>query len=78
MELPGRMKYFCFSISCGRTVFRQLVGIPMGTDCAQLFANLFYTAMKDVLIDTLLSANAGSFRSYYFIYAMCLKDTVPG
>ena len=27
-------------IICGDTVYRQLIGIPMGTDCAPFLANL--------------------------------------
>ena len=28
-------------VTCGETVFRQAIGIPMGTDCAPFLANLF-------------------------------------
>ena len=34
----------CFSI--GNGVYRQCVGIPMGTDCAPLLANLFLSIMN--------------------------------
>ena len=29
-------------IQVGNKIFRQTIGIPMGTDCAPLLANLFY------------------------------------
>ena len=35
-------------VSVANTVFRQCVGIPMGTDCAPLLANE-YTYMKEQL-----------------------------
>ena len=28
-------------VVCGNTLFRQVIGIPMGTDCAPFLANLF-------------------------------------
>ena len=28
-------------VKCGTKVFRQIIGIPMGTDCAPFLANLF-------------------------------------
>jgi hypothetical protein len=33
-------------VSFGGTLFQQIVGIPMGTNCAPLFADLFYTHMS--------------------------------
>ena len=38
-------------IRFGTTLYRQIVGIPMGTTCAPLVADLFYSAMKDVSSD---------------------------
>ena len=29
-------------------VYRQIIGIPMGTNCAPLVADLFYFAMKEI------------------------------
>ena len=29
-------------------LYRQIVGIPMGTNCAPLVADLFYSAMKEI------------------------------
>ena len=41
--LVGMIEYLVDNIyvSVGSTVFRQCVGIPMGTDCAPLLANLY-------------------------------------
>ena len=48
-------------VSIGNRVFRQCVGIPMGTDCAPLFANLFlfyyeYKYMKNLIKTNLMLA----------------------
>ena len=48
-------------ITVGNKVFRQQVGIPMGTDCAPLLANLFlfyyeYQYMKNLVKDNLQAA----------------------
>ena len=36
-------------IRFGTKLYRQIVGIPMGTNCAPLIAGLFYFAMKEIL-----------------------------
>ena len=36
-------------IRFGNKLYRQIVGIPMGTNCAPLVADLFYFAMKKIL-----------------------------
>ena len=33
----------------GTKLYRQIIGIPMGTNCAPLVADLFYTAAKEIL-----------------------------
>ena len=48
-------------VNIGNKVFRQCVGIPMGTDCAPLLANLFiffyeYNYMKDLIKTKLVLA----------------------
>ena len=35
-------------IRFGTKLYRQIVGIPMGTNCAPLVADLFYTATKEI------------------------------
>ena len=48
-------------VSIGNRVYRQCVGIPMGTDCAPLLANLFlffyeYSYMRDLIKTDLVLA----------------------
>ena len=48
-------------VSIGNKVYRQCVGIPMGTDCAPLVANLFlfyyeYKYMRNLIINNLMLA----------------------
>ena len=35
-------------IRFGTKLYRQIVGIPMGTNCAPLVADLFFSAMKEI------------------------------
>ena len=35
-------------IRFGTKLYRQIVGIPMGTNCAPLVADLFYSAVKEI------------------------------
>ena len=35
-------------IRFGTKLHRQIVGIPMGTNCAPLVADLFYSSMKEI------------------------------
>ena len=47
-------------VSIGNRVYRQCVGIPMGTDCAALLANLFlfyydYKYMKNLINNIILA-----------------------
>jgi len=45
--------YFQF----GNTIYRQTIGIPMGTDCAPLVANLTLFAYEFVFMTNLLKSN---------------------
>ena len=63
-------------VSVANTVFRQCVGIPMGTDCAPLLANE-YTYMKEQLKSEQLKSNMAKARRFlntfrYNIYIYCL------
>ena len=44
-------------IKVGNKVFRQQVGIPMGTDCAPLLANLFLFYYEDKYMKNLVKDN---------------------
>ena len=73
------------SVLMGNSVFRQVVGIPMGTNSAPLLADLFlhtfeYYFMRTTFryIDDLFNVNSDSFEEYISsIYPseMVLKDT---
>ena len=45
-------------VSIGNSVYRQCVGIPMGTDCAPLLANLFlfYYEYKYIIKNNIILA----------------------
>ena len=50
-ELIGHVKYVIWLIDniyvvCGDSLFKQVIGIPMGTDCAPFLANLFLFAFE--------------------------------
>ena len=38
----------------GGQLFRQMVGIPMGTNCAPLFADLFFYSYENEFVDKLV------------------------
>ena len=44
---PYRFSWTIY-IRFGTKLYRQIVGIPMGTNCAPLVADLFYSAMKEI------------------------------
>ena len=44
MQISGTVKYMHIKIG----IYRQIVGIPMGTNCAPLVADSFYSAMKEI------------------------------
>ena len=33
-------------VECGGVIFQQVIGIPMGTNCVPLLADLFYIRMR--------------------------------
>ena len=57
-------------INVGIRVFRQWVGIPMGTDCASLLANLFlfyyeYRYMKGLIKNNIILGKRFNFTTRY-------------
>ena len=44
-------------VQCGGLVFHQTIGIPMGTNCTPLIANLFLTAYEIVFLQRLIKNN---------------------
>ena len=47
-ELISHIKWLIANIyvTCGKSTFKQKIGIPMGTDCAPFLANLFLFAYE--------------------------------
>ena len=43
-------------VTCGDNLFRQKIGIPMGTDCAPFLANLFLYYYEWQFMDRLIKA----------------------
>ena len=58
-------------VTAGNHVFRQTVGIPMGTDCAPYLANLYLYAIEFNYLNNLMKSNIHTARklslSYRFI-----------
>jgi hypothetical protein len=64
-------------VSVGNKVFRQCIGIPMGTDCAPLLANLYlfhyeYSFMKGLIRTDMPKAKlfSNTFRYIYDLLAL--------
>ena len=51
-------------VSVGNRVFRQCIGIPMGTDCAPLLANLYLFHFEYVYMRRLISSNMSKARAF--------------
>ncbi len=59
-EELGNMITFLFDnlfVSVGDKVFRQVIGIPMGTDCAPYLANLYLFALEFKFLDKLFASS---------------------
>ena len=57
-------------IKVGNNVYRQSIGIPMGTDCAPQLANLFqfhyeYSYMKNLMLDNLSASKHTDLSIFY-------------
>ena len=44
-------------VQFGGCLFRQLIGIPMGTNCAPLLADLFRYSYENVLLDNMIRSD---------------------
>ena len=55
-QLISHINYLIDSIyvTCGDNLFRQVIGIPMGTDCAPFLANLFLYSFESEWMDSKL------------------------
>ena len=56
-------------VQFGGLLFRQVIGIPMGMNCAPLFADLFLYSYENELLDNMIKSGhrrlARSFNIYY-------------
>jgi hypothetical protein len=48
-------------VSFGGTLFQQVVGIPMGTNCAPLIADLFYNDADEAVYVVSLTSSSGGY-----------------
>ena len=67
-------------VSIGNRVYRQCVGIPMGTDCASLLANLFlfyyeYKYMKNLIKNNIILAKKFNNTMRYIDDLLTLNNT---
>jgi hypothetical protein len=67
-------------INVGNRVFRQRVGIPMGTDCAPLLANLFlfyyeYRYMKGLIKNNITLAKRFNFTTRYIDDVLTMNNS---
>ena len=55
----------------GGQLFRQMVGIPMGTNCVPLLANLFFCSYENEFLDKLIKEGE---RKLAIILSYCYND----
>ena len=60
-ELKAMVEYLVSNVfvQVGNKIFRQQVGIPMGTDCAPLLANLYLFYYEYLYMKNLIKSNFG-------------------
>ena len=56
-------------VECGGVIFQKVIGIPMGTNCAPLLANLFLYSYEAEFIQTLIKSGKRHLaKSFNFTY----------
>ena len=56
-------------VECGGLIFQQVIGIPMGTNCAPLLADLFLYSYEAEFIQTLIKSGKRRLaKSFNFTY----------
>jgi hypothetical protein len=55
-------------VSFGGTLFQQVVGIPMGTNCAPLLADLFFYSYESEFLQKLVKYKIHEARAFNFTY----------
>ena len=70
-DIIGKLNFLIDNIfvECGGEVFQQVIGIPMGTNCAPLLADLFLYSYEAEFIQTLIrSGERRLAKSFNFTY----------
>ena len=52
-------------VECGGVIFQQVIGIPMGTNCAPLLADLFLYSYEAELIQTLIKSGKRHLAKFF-------------
>ncbi|KAK3083912.1 hypothetical protein FSP39_005205 [Pinctada imbricata] len=60
----------------GGKVFQQIVGIPMGTNCAPLLADIFFYSCEAGFIQSLVSEGKGYLASDFNFTCRCMDDVL--
>ena len=55
-------------VCVGNKVFKQSIGIPMGTDCAPLLANLYLFHFEYKFMKNLMKSNLSKVRSFTYSF----------
>ena len=57
-------------VQFGGRLFRQVIGIPMGTNCAPLLADLFLYSYENEFLDNISEMATGDLPGVCLIYAI--------
>ena len=61
-------------VECGGEIFQQVIGIPMGTNCAPLLADIFLYSYEAEFIQTLIEWETPLAKSLNFTYRYIVDD----
>ena len=73
-DIESEIRLFADYCVCYREIkdeedtMKQIVGIPMGTNCAPLIADLFYFAMKEISLHLFLTLSKLKFLKHLNIH----------
>ena len=62
VRMPDFLINNILSVECGGQIFKQTVGIPMGTNCAPLFADVFSHFYEAEFIQNILKSGEKKLR----------------
>ena len=63
-------------VVCGDTIFRQIIGIPIGTDCAPFLANLFLYSYECEWMDKMYKENKTDFLKKFDFCSRYIDDVL--